>query len=115
MIEALVPPDSILVGHTLKDAGFYRRFGCRVFAVQRRSQTIRDRISEIRFDGGDTMLLQCDKKELERILSSDDLIVTNELTNLHLRRNRVFAAIGIMTAGVLLAAMHVLPILVAAM
>ena len=114
LIEALVPPDSILIGRTLKSSNFYRRFGCRVFAVQRRGRTIRDRISEIRFDGGDTMLLQCDKEEVESILSSDDLIVTNELTDLHLRKNRVFTAVSIMAAVVALAALHVFPILVAA-
>lgn len=114
LIEALVPPDSILVGRTIKTSNFYRRFGCRVFAVQRRGKTIRDRIAEIRFDGGDSMLLQCDKEDMEGILNSDDLIVTNELTDLHLRKNRVFIAIGIMVGVVALAALNVFPILVAA-
>jgi di/tricarboxylate transporter len=114
LIEALVPPDSILVGRTLKTASFYRRFRCRVFAVQRRGKTIRDRIAEMKFQEGDTMLLQCDKEDMEGILSSDDLIVTNELTDLHLRKNRVFIAVGIMVGVVALAALNVFPILVAA-
>jgi di/tricarboxylate transporter len=114
LIEALVPPDSILVGRTLKTSSLYRRFRCRVFAVQRRGKTIRDRIADIRFEGGDTILLQCDKENMEYILSSDDLIVTNELTALHLRKNRVFIAIGIMAGVVALAALNVFPILVAA-
>lgn len=114
LIEALVPPDSLLVGRTLKSAHFTRRFGSRVLAVQRRGRTIRSRIARIRFEPGDTMLLQCDKKELEGLLNSESLIVTNELTDLHLRKNRVFAAVGIMVAVVALAAFHVLPILVAA-
>jgi di/tricarboxylate transporter len=114
LIEALVPPGSNLVGQTLKSSSFYRRFGCRVFAVQRRGRTIRERISEMRFDGGDTMLLQCEKSDMERILKSDDLIATNELTDLHIRKNRVFIAVGIMVAVVVLAALNVFPILVAA-
>jgi len=114
LIEALVPPDSILVGRTLKSSNFYRRFGCRVFAVQRRGRTVRDRISEMRFEGGDTMLLQCDNKEIEGILNSENLIVTNELTDLHMRKNRVFAAVSIMCAVVALSVFQVFPILVAA-
>jgi len=114
LIEALVPPDSILVGRTLKSSSFYRRFGCRVFAVQRRSTTIRERISEIAFDGGDTILLQCNKNELEGILNSENLIVTNELTDLHLRKNRVITSVIVMTSVVALAAFHVLPIMAAA-
>jgi di/tricarboxylate transporter len=115
LIEALIPPESVLVGRTLKSASFRRRFGCRVFAVQRRGRTTRERISEMRFEAGDTMLLQCDSKEVDGLLNSENLIVTNELTDLHLRKNRVFAAVGIMTAVVTLAALHVFPILVAAL
>ena len=114
LIEALVPPDSILVGRTLKSSHFYRRFGCRVFAVQRRSRTIRERISEIRFQAGDTILLQCNKNDLQGVLNSENLIVTNELTDLHLRKNRVFISVIIMATVVALAAFHVFPILVAA-
>ena len=114
LIEALVPPDSVLVDRTLETARFHKRFGCRVFAVQRRGRTIQNRINDMRFAGGDNMLLQCDKEELEGILSSDDLIVTNELTDLHLRRNRVFIALGIMACVVALAALNIFPIHVAA-
>ncbi|MCF7857721.1 MAG: SLC13 family permease [Candidatus Cloacimonetes bacterium] len=114
LIEALVPPDSFLIGRTLKTANFYRRFKCRVFAVQRRGKIIRDRIAEIRFAAGDTTLLQCDKEDLDGILNSNDLIVTNELTDLHMRKDRVFTAIGIMAGVVALAAFNVFPILVAA-
>jgi len=115
LIEALVPPNSLLVERTLQSSSFYRRFGCRVLAVQRRGRTIRDRISEIRFDGGDTMLLQCDSKNVKFILDSNDLIVTNELTDLQLRKNRAFTAISIMTAVVALAAFNIFPILIAAL
>jgi len=68
----------------------------------------------MQFDSGDTMLLQCDKKEMESILSSDDLIVINELTDLHIRKNRVFTAVGIMATVIVLAALNIFPILVAA-
>jgi di/tricarboxylate transporter len=114
LIEALVPPDSTLTGRTIKTSNFYRRFRCRVFAVQRRGRILRDRIAGIRFEGGDTMLLQCDKEDLDYILSSGDLIVTSELTDLHLRKNRVFTAVGIMAGVVTLAALNVFPVLVAA-
>ncbi len=115
LIEALVPPDSILVGRTLQGSNFYRRFGCRMLAIQRRGMTIRDRISKIRFEGGDTMLLQCDSKNVKVILGSNDLIVTSELTDLHLRKNRAFTALGIMFTVVALTAFNVFPILISAL
>lgn len=115
LIEALIPPSSVLEGKTLRSSNFTRRFGCRVLAVQRRGKTIRKRMSNIRFESGDTLLLQCDSKEVKYILRSDDLIVTNELTDLHLRKNRAMIAIGIVTAVVALAAFNILPIMIAAL
>ncbi len=115
LIETLVPPHSVIVGRTLQSSNFYRRFGCRVLAVQRRSRTIRERISEIRFDAGDTMLLQVDSKNVQTILSSNDLIVTSELTDLHLRKNRALTAVGIMVGVVALTALNVFPILISAL
>jgi di/tricarboxylate transporter len=115
LIEALIPPQSVLVGRTLQSGQFSRRFGCTVLAIQRRSKVIRERLSEIRFDGGDTLLLQCEEKDVKYIMRSDDLIVTNELTDLHLRKNRSILALGIMIAVVALAAFKVVPIMIAAL
>ncbi|MBN2030115.1 SLC13 family permease [bacterium] len=115
LIEALVPPNSVIVGRTLQSSNFYRRFGCRVLAVQRRSKTIRDRISEIRFESGDTMLLQCDSKNMKIILSSNDLIATSELTDLHLRKNRALTAMTIMIGVVALTAFNIFSILISAL
>ena len=115
LIEALIPPKSIMVGRTLQGSNFKRRFGCNVLAVQRRGKNIRERLSEIHFNQGDTLLLQCESKDIQYILKSDDLIVTNELTDLHVRKNRAFIAVGIVAAVVALAALKILPILVAAL
>ena len=115
LIEALIPPRSVMVGRTLQSSHFRRRFGCMVLAIQRRGKTIRERLSDIRFDGGDTLLLQCNTEDVQYIMRSDDLIVTNELTDLHLRRNRAIVALGIIITVVALAALKVVPILIAAL
>lgn len=115
LIEALIPPRSNIVGRTLRSSDFKRRFRCVVLAVQRRGKILRDRLVDIHFDGGDTLLLQCDKEEVNRIMRSGDLIVTNELTELHLRKNRAALALGLVGLVVALAALNVVPILIAAL
>ncbi len=115
LIEALIPPRSNIVGRTLRSSDFKRRFRCVVLAVQRRGKILRDRLVDIHFDGGDTLLLQCDKEEVNRIMRSGDLIVTNELTELHLRKNRAALALGFVGLVVALAALNVVPILIAAL
>lgn len=115
LIEALIPPTSAIVGRTLSSSHFRRRFRCIVLAVQRRGKAVRDRISEIRFEGGDTLLLQCENEDMQYIMESEDLIVTNELTDLHVRTNRALIALGIVVGVVALAAFEVVPILIASL
>lgn len=114
LIEALVPPRSRLIGRTLRRADYIRRFGCMVLAIQRRGKILRDRLVDINFDDGDTLLLQCDRESVQRIMRSTDLIVTNELTDLHLRKNRAVTALTIFISIILLVVFNILPILVAA-
>jgi di/tricarboxylate transporter len=115
LIEALVPPRSRLLGRTLRGADYIKRFGCVVLAIQRRGKVLRERLADISFDDGDTLLLQCDKESVSRIMESTDLIVTNELTELHLRKDRALIALGIFVAMIVLIFFNIFPILIAAM
>jgi di/tricarboxylate transporter len=115
LIEALLPPDSNLVGKTVGDSNIKRRFGCAaVLAVQRRGKTIREQLARIKLDSGDSLLLRCGG-DIERVLRSGDLIVTNEVTDLHLRKNRAAMALGILLAVVGAAALDLMPIMASAM
>jgi di/tricarboxylate transporter len=113
LVEGLIPPGSRLQGRTLKGSNFRRIFRCAVLAVQRRGKVIREQLENIRFEPGDTLLLQCDKEKVQDILRSSDLVVTNELTELQLRRNKAFIALGLLAAVVTLAALNIIPILTA--
>jgi di/tricarboxylate transporter len=115
LIEALVPPRSRLLGRTLRGADYIKRFGCVVLAIQRRGKVLRERLADISFDDGDTLLLQCDKESVNRIMESTDLIITNELTELHLRKDRALIALGIFAVMITLIFFNIFPILIAAM
>jgi len=115
LVEALVPPRSSMEGHTLAGSDFRRRFGCTVLAIQRRGKIMRERLKEIRLDGGDTLLLRCDPKCLERVMRSSDLIAVNELTELHLRKDKAITALSIVAFVVIFAALEIIPILTAAL
>lgn len=113
LVEGLIPPGSRLQGRTLKGANFKRLFRCAVLAVQRRGKVIREQLENIPFEPGDTLLLQCDQGQLQDILRSSDLVVTNELTELQLRRSKAYIALGLLAAVLTLAALNVIPILTA--
>jgi len=115
LIEVLISPQSILKGRTLLASGFLRRFRCVVLAVQRRGKILRDRLTEIRLESGDTLLLQVDKEDVSRLLKSSDVIVTNELTELFLRKDRATVALILFFLVLALTALHIVPLLIAAL
>jgi di/tricarboxylate transporter len=115
LVEALVPPRSRLVGRTLRSSGFRPRYGTVALAVQRRGRVLRRRLAEITLEGGDSLLLQGPAGAVTRLMRSSDLIVTNELTDLFVRRDRAVIAVLILVAVVGVAAAGLAPILVTAL
>ncbi|MBN1177322.1 MAG: SLC13 family permease [Dehalococcoidales bacterium] len=112
--EVLVPPDSNLIGRTLKEAVFFRRHKLTVLAIQRRGRTLRERLGDIKLKENDTVLLQGHKDDIAHIMNSPNAIVTNELTDLYLRKNRAIIALVVLLAVVVLTTMNIMPIMLAA-
>lgn len=114
LIEALVPPQSRLANRTVKESALAERWGCVILAIQRRGRVLRESLSNIRLEPGDSLLLQCGAKHVARILKSPHLVVTNELTDLYLRKDRAVLSMIILLGVLLLVALNVLPVLYAA-
>ena len=114
LIEALIPPGSNLIGRTLQEAVFFRRHRLTVLAVQRRGRTIRDRLANIKLNENDTVLLQGHKDDIAHIMNSPNVIVTNELTDLYLRKDRAIMALVMLLAVVVLTTLSIMPVMLAA-
>ncbi len=114
LVQALVAPGSPLIGHTLKEADFRNRYKALVLAMQRRGETINDKLSSITLSMGDVLLVQAHEEEITTLRRSNDFIVLNEVPGAVLRRKAPLA-IGIIGAVVGLAAFNVFPILVTAL
>ncbi len=68
-MEAVVLPDGRIAGHDLRSLALPRRFGVVVLAVARQGQRVSQRLSRIRFRGGDVLLLQGDREALSEATS----------------------------------------------
>jgi di/tricarboxylate transporter len=115
LAEVLIPPGSNLIGRTLESATLFRRHQLTVLAIQRRGQTIRDRLADTRLAEYDTVLLQGHKGNIAYVMNSPNAIVTSELTELHLRKSRAIAAVGVLLMVVVLSTLGVIPIMLAAL
>ncbi len=113
--EVLIPPRSNLIGRTLRTSDFFRRYRSAILGIQRRGKVIRERLGDIKLESGDTLLVQGHKDDMARLLTSANAIVTNELSELQVRRDRAFWALAMIVTVVVLVVFDILPLLIAAL
>ncbi len=114
LVQALVAPGSNLIGHNLKQLDFRNRYKALVLAIQRRGETIRDKLNTVVLGLGDAMLIQAHEAEITALRSNQNFIVLDEVPGTALR-HKAPLVIGILLAVVGLAAFNVFPILVTAL
>jgi di/tricarboxylate transporter len=114
MNEVLIPPNSKLIGQTLQTSGYFYRARSAVLGIQRRSKTIRERLGDIKLMSGDTLLIQSHKDDLSTLLNSPNVIVTNELTHLHIRRDKAIVSFLMILLVIILVTFDILPLIAAA-
>lgn len=79
LAEVMVPFRSPLIGRSLAEAGFRRRYGLNVLAVHRQGQTVRDRLPALALAAGDTLLVQGSPAELREVDRDLSLVVVTDL------------------------------------
>ncbi len=115
LAEIMVAPASKLIGRTLSQIGFRYKTNCVVIGVQRRSRMVRSRITDIRLQAGDVLLIQGQPTDVGRIKNYRDVVLiewsTEELPALdHARRS-----LGIFFLVVFFAATGLVPVVVSSL
>ncbi len=113
MNEVLIPPNSRLIGQTIQSSGYFYRAHSAILGIQRRGKVIRERLGDIKLASGDTLLIQSHKDDLSTLLNSPNVIVTNELTHLHIRRDKALISLLMMLLVIILISFNMLPLIAA--
>lgn len=114
LVEALVAPNSRWVGQTLASLDFRRRFNAIVLGIHRSDTFVREKLAAIRLRFGDAFLLLIHRDDLTALRKDENVLVLNEVETPAPYQRKAPLALAIMAAVVVLAALKVLPILVAA-
>ncbi len=113
--EAVVAPGSRYTGRSLEQLDFANKTGCIVLGVQRRSRMLRQKLSTIRLEAGDDLLIFGTRKTLRALRFNKDLLVLlwsmSDIPDLR-RANRARLIFG---AVIVAAASGLIPIIVAAL
>ncbi len=114
LAEVMVTPASRLCGQALENVGFRYQHGCIVLGVQRRSRMIRQRLTEIRLEAGDVLLIQGQPANVRSLRANRDVVLL-EWSQQTLPRYFHARRAGLIFAGVITAAATgAVPIVVAA-
>lgn len=114
LVEAMVGPSSRLAGLTLEQYGMRRRNRVIAAGILRRARMIRARMTEIRLETGDVLLLLGRARDIDALRGERDLVILSGSRAALPQRHMAKTAGLIFAAAVGLAAVGLVPILVAA-
>ena len=109
VIEAVVVPESLLIGKTAIGLSLRDRYGINVLAVARQGQRLRERLGRIPFVVGDILLVQGQEETLAGALSELGCLPLAERELRVGKPRRILLATGIFGVAITAAALNLLP------
>jgi di/tricarboxylate transporter len=100
IVEALLMPQSSLVGRSLKELDFRRRFGVTAIALYRRGHTLATRIGSLPLRAGDVLLLQGPAERFATLTDGAEMFILEEVDHQPDRRRKGAWALGLFALAV---------------
>ena len=75
LVEGVVAPNASIAGLTLGEINFRQRFRMVVVAVHRKGTNQRERLSNLRLQAGDTLLMMGSTASIDSLANSDEIII----------------------------------------
>lgn len=113
IVEMLITPQSELIGLTLKEANFRKRYGMVALAIYRHGQSLREKIGRIRLRVGDLLLVQGPADRLEEIRHNQDMLILEEYHPTPYRKSKGIYTLAFFSAAILTSSTGWLPISIA--
>ena len=113
LAEAILLPGSALVGRTLKGLRFRQQYKLQVLALNRYSETLRSKLSDVRLREGDVLVLQGEIAQMRALERQNLFRILDSTGDLYPNRRRAPIAVIIFVGAVILGSLDLLPLAVA--
>jgi di/tricarboxylate transporter len=110
IVEAIVMPQSALVGRTVKELDFRARYGVTVLAIYRRGHALASKLTGVPLEVGDVLLLQGRAGHFPSLTGRADLWALQETEHVPARRRKGFFVIALFALAVLAAGLDLIPV-----
>jgi di/tricarboxylate transporter len=107
LVQAIVGPASDLIGRSIGEIDFRRRYGAIVVSLWRRRGWLEQELSRITLREGDVLVLQGDEEALERIAADPGFLMMVPFQAEPKARGKALLAAGIMLATIAAASLEV--------
>ncbi|MBU6400819.1 MAG: anion permease [Verrucomicrobia bacterium] len=114
VVESVIGPDSELIGQTIQQAQFGRRYGVLILALHRRGVNVRENLEAVQLRFGDTLLLEGTESAINALRDNRDFLLLADVPHTPPRRARMGVAIAAISLVVALSTLNVMPIAVLA-
>jgi di/tricarboxylate transporter len=112
IVEAIVSPDSRMVGKTARELDLRARYGANLLGISRYDEYIRNKVGQTPLKAGDVLLLQAYHEKVPDVLEDLSCLPLAE-REMHLEPHNVALGIGIFVAALLAASFDLLSVPVA--
>ncbi len=113
--EVILLPGSPMIGRTLWGLNFRDRYGLQVLGINRKGETLHNRISRTRLQVGDQLLLQGDPDTVNSLSKNNNFRIVSGKLDIMLETEKAPVALIIFSGVLLLVAFNVLTLPVAVM
>jgi len=110
LMEAMVQPDSPVIGRKVRDLSIRWRFEVNLLAVARQGERLRKRLQQVRFEVGDVLLLQGTPGTLQEAMKALGCLPLAERGLKIGEPQRIILAVGIFGFAIAIAAVGLVPI-----
>ncbi len=110
IMEGVIGPQSRLIGRRLAGLGLARLYGVYVLAIHRRGENMARQIDELRFEVGDTVLVEGPPRGMREMFDEGILNNLTESAERSIRRDKAPIALGAVLLVMGLAAIELMPI-----
>lgn len=115
LVEAVIAPNSMLVGRSIKELQFRSMFGAVVLALRHRGGDVRrEKIFTERLSAGDALLIEVESSSYERFRRNREFVIVSDIITPKYRKRKILPALLIVAGVVVTAAIGLLPIVVSA-
>jgi len=113
LVQAVVGPNSQLLGHTIRSVDFLSTYGVVVVGLWRERGFIRKELSEVKLKSGDLLVLWGDQRSLDRLAANPSFLLLLPFSASDHKPGRGWLAGSITAASVIAAATELLPVTIA--